>query len=164
MSERKAEKDMYKVEEIAKWFVRRAQYDYDFGYSDEMLSNLKLQKLLYYAQGCVFAITGVPLFEEEIQAWANGPAVPIVYHQYEKCVESEKSYTEGFSRVTFDETDNGKTISDILESVYTEFGQFSDWRLREIVQNEKPWKETAKNQAISTELIRSYFLENYTET
>jgi len=42
------------------------------------LSNLKLQKLLYYCQGYFLAFNGEPLFKEEIAAWTCGPVVPSV--------------------------------------------------------------------------------------
>ena len=44
----------------------------------ELVSNLKLQKLLYYVQGFHLAVFGEPLFEEEIEAWMYGPVVPSV--------------------------------------------------------------------------------------
>src|SRR5579864_2329863 len=61
---------------IAKWFIAWAEAE-----GDE-LSNLKLQKLLYYAQGHHMAAHGRPLFTEPIQAWSHGPVVPEVYHQF----------------------------------------------------------------------------------
>ena len=48
----------------------------------DSLSNLKLQKLLYYAQGFHLAIKNEPLFDEDIEAWTYGPVVPSVYNQY----------------------------------------------------------------------------------
>ncbi|MCI8513016.1 MAG: DUF4065 domain-containing protein [Lachnospiraceae bacterium] len=46
------------------------------------IANLKLQKLLYYAQGCFLAVAGAPLFLEDILAWQHGPVVEPVYYQY----------------------------------------------------------------------------------
>ena len=39
----------------------------------DIISNLKLQKLLYYVQGFHLAIENEPLFMEDIQAWQYGP-------------------------------------------------------------------------------------------
>jgi uncharacterized phage-associated protein len=39
------------------------------------MSAMKLQKLVYYSQAWSLALTGRPLFSEEIQAWAHGPVV-----------------------------------------------------------------------------------------
>ena len=48
----------------------------------EAMSQLRLQKLLYYAQAWHLALTGRPLIDEDIQAWRHGPAVPSVYRRY----------------------------------------------------------------------------------
>jgi uncharacterized phage-associated protein len=67
---------------IAKWFIAWAEAE------GEELSNLKLQKLLYYAQGHHLAERHQPLFTEQIQAWSHGPVVPQVYHEYKSCGSS----------------------------------------------------------------------------
>ena len=46
------------------------------------MDNLKLNKLLYFAQGSVLANTGSTLFIDPIEAWREGPVVPEVYHKY----------------------------------------------------------------------------------
>ncbi|MFK5281891.1 Panacea domain-containing protein, partial [Lacticaseibacillus paracasei] len=46
------------------------------------ISNLKLLKLLYYAQGTCLALLDRPLFSETIEAWRHGPVVPSVYQAF----------------------------------------------------------------------------------
>lgn len=70
---------------IAKWFVAWA------GVNDADLSNLKLQKLLYYAQGYHLARLCQPLFLESLQAWAHGPVVESVYHRFKVFGSSDLS-------------------------------------------------------------------------
>ena len=48
------------------------------------LSNLKLQKLIYYAQGFYGAIFDKPLFDNGIYAWTHGPVVPELYQEYKQ--------------------------------------------------------------------------------
>lgn len=55
--------------------------DYDGG---ELMSNMKLQKMLYYQQGYHLAAFGTPLFDEDIEAWMYGPVVPCVYDHFKK--------------------------------------------------------------------------------
>lgn len=43
------------------------------------MTHMKLQKLCYYSQAWHLAWDGVPLFPERIEAWANGPVVPVLY-------------------------------------------------------------------------------------
>ena len=49
---------------------------------DYHISNLKLQKLLYFTQAYYLAFTDShkPCFPERIEAWNFGPVVPEVYH------------------------------------------------------------------------------------
>ena len=102
---------MYIAETIAKWFLARNKYDVDMGHGDELISNLKLQKLLYYAQGCVLAITGNILFNDDIEAWEHGPVVPTIYHLYK---------TFGRSGIEFDEDFDRDIIVKILDNFKSE--------------------------------------------
>ena len=46
------------------------------------ISNLKLQKILYFNQAEFLVMKGVPCFNDEIEAWDFGPVVPKVYRKY----------------------------------------------------------------------------------
>ena len=46
------------------------------------ITNLKLQKILYYVQGYFLAKFDHPLFPDDIQAWTFGPVVPNVYYHF----------------------------------------------------------------------------------
>ena len=59
--------------DVANYFLSIPEY--------EDLTNLKLQKLVYYAQGIHLAIYGKPLFNEAIKAWEHGPVVPELYRK-----------------------------------------------------------------------------------
>src|SRR5260221_1682244 len=52
--------------------------------SGSFLSNLKLQKLLYYAQGWHLGLGKGRLFKDQMQAWVHGPAIPSIYGRYKK--------------------------------------------------------------------------------
>lgn len=148
---------MYKAYYIAEWFLARNRKDLIDG-SDEAISNLKLQKLLYYAQGCTLALTGEPLFDDEILAWEHGPVVPEIYHKYKKNGANGIPYDSNFDYRSLD-----PRTAAILEEVYQEFGQYSAWKLRNMTHQETPWKKTKKNDVISNELIKDYFIHNYVE-
>lgn len=47
------------------------------------MTAMKLQKLVYYCQAWSLVWDEEPLFEEEIQAWANGPVVPVLYELHQ---------------------------------------------------------------------------------
>lgn len=46
------------------------------------MSAVKLQKLVYYAQAWSLVWDEKPMFDERIEAWANGPVVPALYERH----------------------------------------------------------------------------------
>lgn len=62
---------IYDATIIAKWIINKIHPE-----------PLKLQKLLYLAQGYSFAFYDRPLFYNEIEGWVHGPVVPDVYNIY----------------------------------------------------------------------------------
>ena len=121
---------------------------------EEGISNLKLQKLVYYAQGYHLALYDFPFFDEPIQAWRHGPVCPDVYQKY-------KSY--GARPITeHNDEDFTKTFTkdhlDLLDEVYSVFGQFAVWKLRDMTHEEEPWKNhEALAEEIPQEEMRLYF-------
>ena len=46
------------------------------------ITHLQLQKVLYYIQGYHLQKFGLPLFEDNIEAWQYGPVISSVYRKY----------------------------------------------------------------------------------
>lgn len=147
---------IYTASEVAKWFLaynRSIMSDTDA----DTISNLKLQKLLYYAQGTFLVVNdGVPLFKDPIVAWAHGPVVECVYHEYKECGSTGIDFDENFDFTSFETKDHN-----LLIEVYNNFAQFSAWKLRDMTHEERPWKETERNEFIPRVLIKEFFIEEY---
>lgn len=155
---------MFRAKDIARWFLIRNKMEQDTDECIESISNLKLQKLLYYAQGIHLAITDEMLFEENILAWKHGPVVVDVYDIYKvnkgnpiEVVTEDDDY-----RITIDVQNNTKA-ADTVEFVFNEYGQYSAWGLRNMTHNEKPWQDTPINDVIDVGLIKEFFLEEVVE-
>ncbi|MDF1781944.1 MAG: DUF4065 domain-containing protein [Alcanivoracaceae bacterium] len=138
--------------DVAQYFlVRDDQEDAETG-----ISNLKLQKLLYYAQGFHLAIFENSLFPDHIEAWAHGPVVPNVYHAYKEYGRSAipAPSPEGVTLCsTF-----GADQQEFLNEVYEVFGQFSAWKLRNMTHEETPWLEHEESAGIIPEEdLKQYF-------
>lgn len=120
--------------------------------SGDNLSNLKLQKLIYYAQGFHLALFHKPLFDDKIEAWEHGPVVKELYHKYK---------TYGSGAIPKPKEYNGNIFSDeqieLMKEIFVVYGQYSAWRLREITHSEQPWQNTPRNQEITQNLMTSYF-------
>lgn len=134
--------------DVANYFL--AQQSEEAG---DLISNLKLQKLVYYAQGCHLALFDTPLFQEPLKAWVHGPVVPELYHAYKQYGSGPIPVPEGMDFAVF-----GKDTRELLDEVYSVYGQFSAWKLREMTHGELPWKEAAPDQGtISQETMRQFF-------
>lgn len=66
---------MYSAIKIAKYVINKCTADC------HPISNLQLQKILYYIQRS-FLRTGTIAFSDEIEAWQFGPVVREVYNKY----------------------------------------------------------------------------------
>lgn len=64
----------------------------------EYITNLKLQKLLYYIQGEYMAKMNTPLFNDDFLAWEHGPIIREVYDKYKQNgsygIKNEEDFTE----------------------------------------------------------------------
>lgn len=139
--------------DLAKYYLKLADDD-----SGELLSNLKLQKLLYYAQGFHLACFGAPLFRDSIEAWTHGPVVPTVYHEYKH---------NGSCGIQPPEENVKLNVNDdaleVINDVYYGFGQFSAWKLREMTHREPPWADTLNGCGISQGVMKEYFATQIVE-
>jgi len=134
--------------EIAHYFIVRAYQD---GREVEM-TNMKVQKLLYYAQSLHLALYDEPLFDEEIQAWRYGPVCPPAYHDYSK-FEAQQLPIPDVDALS--EIPNEKQA--LLEEVWEYFGEYHAYYLSGMTHVEFPWKKARKglpSYARSTEPIQ----------
>ncbi|MCC6394512.1 MAG: SocA family protein [Bryobacterales bacterium] len=134
--------------------------DYFLGLVDDeagdSLSNLKLQKLVYYAQGFHLAIHGKKLFQQPIEAWEHGPVVPWLYHQLKQHGAEPVPRPE-------DGIDTSKyppPVRELLDDVWSVYGQYSAAKLRNITHSEPPWKDAyakAPSSMINEQKMKEYF-------
>jgi uncharacterized phage-associated protein len=126
---------------VAKYFLSIPDQD-----SGELISNLKLQKLLYYAQGFSVAVYGVdnPIFQEKVYAWKHGPVVKKVYNHY-------AGYKNGALPVEKTPSIEGGT-REFLDEIYRVYGRFSAWALREMTHRESPWLDNYRPNIMDVEI------------
>lgn len=133
---------------VAKYFLTLSQPD-----EGDYISNLKLQKLVYYAQGFHVALFNKPLFDEPIHAWEHGPVVKSLYHEYKEYGSNAIPIPVGFDCAAHFSNDE----LELLNEVWNVYGQFSAWKLRNMTHEEPPWKEAVEGAEISRDSLRSYF-------
>jgi len=140
----------YNVIQIARGIVCLA--DISIG---DLISNLKLQKLLYYVQGFHLAMYDKPLFKEDIEAWMYGPVVPEAYHYFKK-------YGDG--HIELNDEDDDKLFVEFLDDeekliidVWKVYGQYSAYRLMRFTHEEPPYLTTKRNCIISHDKLKKFF-------
>ncbi len=141
---------MASVKDVARYFLSKTISNA----KNKRITNLKLQKLLYYAQGFYLAMFGNELFPNKLEAWTYGPVCPDAYHEYKKYGSNPAEYDECSGRHTL--TDDQKKF---LDEVYNVFGQCSAWKLKDMTHSESPWIENygKANNEIPKKRLKSYF-------
>lgn len=100
------------------------------------MTAVKLQKLVYYSQAWSLVWDESPLFEENIQAWANGPVVPDIYQYHRGQFKvNENTFSDGdIDALTPNQKDSINKVLDVLQE------KSGQW-LSELTHMEAPWKD-----------------------
>lgn len=138
-----------KVLNLSEYVLRYAE---DHG---ELVTNLKLQKTLYYLQGYSLKQFNETAFDEDILNWQYGPVSPIAYFAY-----------SNYGADPLESNPNRK-IEKVDAKHTTLFDKVIDTCLkipaRVLVQkthDEDPWKTTTQNQKITVSAISDFFCAN----
>lgn len=145
----------FKARDIAEHFLAFANECGSF------ISNLKLQKLLYYAQAWHLAIYKHPLFPEKFQAWVHGPVIPELYHTY-KVFGSKPIEAESVAKLQCDQE-----IQDFLDELVDEYFDLDAYTLELLTHREDPWKNARNGlspDAPSSAVISEDEMEAYYRT
>jgi uncharacterized phage-associated protein len=121
---------------VARYFIIKA---YEDGIQAEM-TNMKVQKLLYYAQSLHLALYDRPLFTEEIQAWRYGPVCPPAYQFYSDFEAQQLPIPSQESVLIFSSEQR-----ELLEEVWAYFGGYHAYRLSDMTHGEFPWQKARKD-------------------
>ena len=120
----------------------------------EYITNLKLQKLLYFVQAICLMIFGEKAFPEKILAWSYGPVVNEVYQQYKQNHASKINSESNVKNIS-------SGLYKIIEEVINSYGLFEANRLIDLTHEEEPCLNTEINKEIGIDLIKNYFNKVY---
>ena len=120
----------------------------------EYITNLKLQKLLYFVQAICLMIFGEKAFPEKILAWSYGPVVIQVYQQYKQNHASKINSESNVKNIS-------SGLYKIIEEVINSYGLFEANRLIDLTHEEEPCLNTEINKEIGIDLIKNYFNKVY---
>lgn len=140
---------MYKAMDVAHYIIQREWKE------NRAVSNLRLQKLLYFAQGFFYSCGEEGCFKDKIEAWDFGPVVPEVYRVYKKygsciIINIPKNMIDEIS-------DEHKKMIDM---VLDECSDKSTFELVKISKNQTPWMITYRpymDNNIKQDTMRRFF-------
>lgn len=132
--------------QLAEYTIRRASA------KEKPITNLKLQKTLYYVQGYSLRALDEPAFEETVCHWQYGPVVPMVYFAYS---------TNGANPLSINDTVDLPRLTKAEQSLYDKvIDKCLNLSARELVSKthqEDPWTKTSDRETISQEEMRRFF-------
>ena len=139
---------IYDALTIAKWIINKIHQE-----------PLKLQKLLYLAQGYSYAFYDRPLFKDDLEGWVHGPVVRNVYDIF-------KNYQYNSIDTNFEVEELDDEAKDIINYVIKNFGKYDAKYLEKISHEQEPWilsrrgldPDERSDKTISKESIANYFI------
>jgi uncharacterized phage-associated protein len=147
--------------DVAKFLIQLAASEDE----PDLLSHLRLQKLLYYVQGWSLALRSVPMFPERIEAWAHGPVVRDLYREFAQ-YGFEVIPPEHFNEPANLEDDEAELTAEVWEG----YKGYSATSLRTMTHSESPWRNAHAGygpaarceEEITCESLREFFSQQAT--
>ena len=123
-----------------------------------VMTTMKLQKLVYYSQAWSLVWDEKSLFEDNIEAWANGPVVRDLFN-YHRGMYEISSMPIGNPRLLNQEQ------QDTVDAVLEYYGDKSAQWLIDLTHMEEPWIQTRRglpiqergNRVIPLDMIADYY-------
>lgn len=151
-----------KLTEVAQYFIHRANQQ------PSVITNKKLQKLVYYAQAWSLVLRDQKLFSEEIEAWVHGPAVRSLYGQYKQFGFTgirENIDPNSFKQLSAEE-------KSLLDEIWKVYGKFDAGYLEMLTHSEAPWQTAragieshqSSSNVISTESMKEFYTQRLTQS
>lgn len=145
-----------------------------FDSKGDLITNKKLQKLLYYSQAWSLAIFGDPIFDEQPQAWKHGPVYVTVYQYFKNFGYNPVAIKVDYAlsnmdadtwMASFKESNLNERTGELIDEVLLKYGSKSAFELEILSHRERPWLERreglddfdASARVISFESMRDYY-------
>lgn len=140
--------------DVAMYFIHLSNLE------KKSITNKKLQKLVYYAQVWSLVINKEKLYNERIEAWVHGPAIPKLYPKFKHF---------GFSPILIDTNETTFSFStaqkNLLNNIWKVYGKYNAEYLEALTHSELPWQEAreglelaqASDNAINLETAKAFY-------
>lgn len=120
--------------------------------SNQSLTMMKLQKILYLSQGWSYVWDSTALFSEVFEAWGTGPVNIKVYRCFRKYGRDEIPECEGISGIHIQQA------METLQAVWDTYGRMDAYYLSNLTKKHEPYiRAKEKNTVIADTDIKEYF-------
>jgi uncharacterized phage-associated protein len=126
------------------------------GYKQRKISNITLQKILYFVQGYYVSNFGKPLFDERIDKWGYGPTVPYAFYHFATQKFGDERFVTSTNYVILPL--NKKEI-ELIDLVIEHCLSYRPSSLVALSQETLPVSCVDKGDTISTVTMKYYFRE-----
>jgi uncharacterized phage-associated protein len=150
----------YEADDVAYAFVQKGIIESNF------VTQMKLQKILYFAHGLHLAQYHAPLIKETFQAWKFGPVIPRIYHTYKLYGSMPITNTDIAYLVDRPAPHFNDEANEIIEVTWKTLKNIDGIKLSQWThQDDSPWKKHYEEQVLSKEIpneeIERYFAEKF---
>lgn len=144
---------MLKAQDLARYIITKCTLD------GKPISNLQLQKILYFVQGAFYYKLNRSIFDDPIRAWDYGPVIDNVYDMYKKHGSSTIHDIDINFESTFSKERNPEATRELVDIVVESLREMDPWELVKISHEDgTPWK---KNYQMWWPTIEETQIENY---
>lgn len=121
-----------KIFSVANYITRRF---------DKPISTMKLQKLAYFSQGWALAALGEELFNDDFEAWKNGPVARTLYDVHKGRYSVPTWSNEGPELLRMEAA--------VIDAVIRNYGELTGPQLSEITHEDGgPWEVTRRSAGV----------------
>lgn len=136
--------------------------------SNSPITNLKLQKLLYFIQAYFITKLNRPCFKDDIEAWSLGPVVPSVYHEFKNYGAGYIPYIKAYFDMShgsssfmhvFNPDNISRSDQECIQTIVDNLSKYSASTLVTITHDQEPWKKAFEYgyKVIPLLSIKNYF-------
>lgn len=147
---------MYSALSVANAILNKAQAE------NKTLTNMQVQKLVFFAHAIYLAAYSSPLITQEVKAWPFGPVIPPLYNRLKKYGNGAITETLLAPKEDAPLREDRKALN-AINAAWRAYGDFSGSKMSAITHAvDSPWdiiwnKEDKKFEPIPNELIATYY-------
>ncbi len=125
---------------IAEFFIQKS----NLSSPRKVITNKKIQKLVYYAQAWSLVINKRPIFDEKIEAWVHGPAIKSLYDRYKEFSFNAIKKEPDSALINLITEEDRK----ILDQVWDVYGKYDSSYLEALTHSESPWQDAREGLSV----------------